>query len=75
MSCVFLVHRLGFNCEVDPDGINFIVWTGIGKNCAGIKLFSTLGLLCGLVNAPEQGYQSSLEVQQQPQKVKRTRPA
>lgn len=77
MGCVFLVNRLGFNYEVDSDEINFIVWTGIGKkiNCAGIKLFSSLGLLCSLVNAPEQEYQSGLEVQRQPQKVKNTRPA
>lgn len=31
VGCVFLVHRLGFNCEVDSDEINFIVWRGIGK--------------------------------------------
>lgn len=63
MGYVFLVPRLGFNCEVVSDEINFIVWTGIGKKKKTVQeLFSTLGLLCSLVNAREQGYQSSLEI-------------
>lgn len=67
MGCVFLVRRLGFNCEVDFDEINFIVWTGIGKKKkkrTGKELFSTVGQLCSLVNA--RGIKAALKYSSNP---------
>lgn len=50
MGCGLLLSRLGLSCEMDSDEINFIIWTGQGKNSTRIKRFAILGLLCGLYN-------------------------
>lgn len=55
LGCGFLVHRLGCSCELESNVINFIIWTGMGKNCTCIKRLSMSGLLSGLHNASVAG--------------------